>query len=1223
MAIAAVLATVLVAQNARATSYASNLTNNNGTVSFRLNEAADNVKVIGNAGTLTNDLGAIARGLTVTNLTSAGLTGGVFNVMVTKVGSGTPGTNGLPSVSFANTRGITVNVNPASPYFGRVYVANTTTNNNGKGDGLFIFGSDLSDTFGQGNVPRTGGITNFIVGGTSSPYRIKVGHDDDMLYVCDWSDASGNLYVVDPDITSSASTRYVLKQIVGTASIPVGSNNVHGSVAAVEVTGSLAAGNLKVFTIDEDYQTDPSIPLSGGQGYEENSLWEYDIGSGPLPWSNAPNAKLLTPTINFVSQTMNLGRGTNGYFYVANNRSSGNEAGIFVVDSSGNLLFNSRTESIAEGFTADVLKDICAAAVSQDGKYLATLGFGGSSGNANVVTIVPLTNGIPNLPARFQFTGFATTASGRDMAFDAADNLYIASSGLGIVQALSLGITATNTTGSDGTFVSAVPATQVSATLLDPNTSVTNTLFEADPTTVATINLVRTNDDFGGPLTVNFTLTGTATRGTQVSGDYYIATNGVVITNATAVTIPAGTSNVLLTVVPNSDTIPELTETVIFGLGGGPYTAVSPSSATIAIVDNSTNMVDISAVVFNQMYEGNTNDFVRFRLQRRGDTNAPSYDVNINYAGTATSGSDYAPVATVTIDPGVVTKTFDVFVLQDSLIENTETVIAKVAAGSSYLVGTNNALTTNAVASIIDDDVPAETVLFLDDFTTDTSANWTQFFASYPDDTNYDATVQFAYDYSQLGIPPAPHSTNGDTLGLMMTVNKNDASASAAGLNLYPIGQTFSNNYVLRFDMYLMQNGSAATTEYATFGMNHSGTQTNWFRNSGTGIAPGWTGDGIWAYVEADGAALGDYILNSGTVVTNGGVIDPVTVASRNASTLTQQFHQPPWTSGSGSGAPGNTPSTTTPSWAEVELSQINNVITLRINNTVIFAYTNTTAFTNGNIMLGYDDAFDSIGSGGGGLVVYDNVRVVTVNPPSIAVQPTNVIAGVGTNVSFAVTVNPTATGITNYQWLINGNPMSGATTNPLSFGVLPTSFSNYSVVVSDGYYTNTSTTATLRPPPPVFITQPVSRAAAFGANATFTSLARTFSGTTNYQWQFNSANIAGRTTANLTVTNVQNANAGAYRVVVGDGGYNTAITSTAAQLTIAASPNVTNTLTGTSFKLTFPTEVGPNYIVEYKTNLTDAAWIPLSTNAGNGSAVNVTDSISSAASRFYRVRIQ
>src|ERR1041385_8229851 len=88
IAIAVVLATALVAQNARATSYASNLTNNNGTVSFRLNDAADSVKVIGNGGALTVELGPLPRGLTATNLTSQGLTAGNFSVIVSKVGSG-------------------------------------------------------------------------------------------------------------------------------------------------------------------------------------------------------------------------------------------------------------------------------------------------------------------------------------------------------------------------------------------------------------------------------------------------------------------------------------------------------------------------------------------------------------------------------------------------------------------------------------------------------------------------------------------------------------------------------------------------------------------------------------------------------------------------------------------------------------------------------------------------------------------------------------------------------------------------------------------------------------------------------------------------------------------------------------------------------------------------------------------------------------------------------
>jgi hypothetical protein len=46
-----------------------------------------------------------------------------------------------------------------------------------------------------------------------------------------------------------------------------------------------------------------------------------------------------------------------------------------------------------------------------------------------------------------------------------------------------------------------------------------------------------------------------------------------------------------------------------------------------------------------------------------------------------------------------------------------------------------------------------------------------------------------------------------------------------------------------------------------------------------------------------------------------------------------------------------------------VELSSVGSVITLRINKKPILNYTNTTAFTSGRIMLGYLDAFDSVGT--------------------------------------------------------------------------------------------------------------------------------------------------------------------------------------------------------------------------------------------------------------------
>ncbi|MCX8092195.1 MAG: hypothetical protein N3I86_14880, partial [Verrucomicrobiae bacterium] len=47
-----------------ATPYATCLTNTGSSIIFRLNEAADNVKIVYNGDTVTNDLGAVAAGLT-------------------------------------------------------------------------------------------------------------------------------------------------------------------------------------------------------------------------------------------------------------------------------------------------------------------------------------------------------------------------------------------------------------------------------------------------------------------------------------------------------------------------------------------------------------------------------------------------------------------------------------------------------------------------------------------------------------------------------------------------------------------------------------------------------------------------------------------------------------------------------------------------------------------------------------------------------------------------------------------------------------------------------------------------------------------------------------------------------------------------------------------------------------------------------------------------------
>jgi hypothetical protein len=204
-------------------------------------------------------------------------------------------------------------------------------------------------------------------------------------------------------------------------------------------------------------------------------------------------------------------------------------------------------------------------------------------------------------------------------------------------------------------------------------------------------------------------------------------------------------------------------------------------------------------------------------------------------------------------------------------------------------------------------------------------------------------------------------------------VNK-DGTQSAAAVTLYPNGQSFSGNFALRFDMFLsVVVPNAVSTEYVLFGINHAGTKTNWFRSSPGGVPTGWTFDGVFFGVEADGAGLGDYVNYSSPTTTNN---NPTALTvGQWATNFFDVFKTPPY---SVLGAPGNNTSlaSPTPIWADVEVSQIGKIITLKINNTTILSYSNTTPYASGNIMVGYDDAFDSIGLSSS-YVVIDNLRVI------------------------------------------------------------------------------------------------------------------------------------------------------------------------------------------------------------------------------------------------------
>jgi T5SS/PEP-CTERM-associated repeat protein len=158
-------------------------------------------------------------------------------------------------------------------------------------------------------------------------------------------------------------------------------------------------------------------------------------------------------------------------------------------------------------------------------------------------------------------------------------------------------------------------------------------------------------------------------------------------------------------------------------------------------------------------------------------------------------------------------------------------------------------------------------------------------------------------------------------------------------------------------------------------------------------------------------------------------------------------------------------------------------------------------------------------------------------------------------------------------------------------------------------------------PPLPSITQEPTSQTVAQGATASFSVVANN---ALQYQWRFSGimGNLPGATDPTLVVPNAQGTNAGNYRVVVSNN--SGSVTSMIATLRVLIPTALTNTsLIGTNLSFLFSTVNGLNYTVEYKTNLNDLSWIPLSTIPGIGAAINFSNIVSAIPSRFYRIHVQ
>jgi hypothetical protein len=275
---------------------------------------------------------------------------------------------------------------------------------------------------------------------------------------------------------------------------------------------------------------------------------------------------------------------------------------------------------------------------------------------------------------------------------------------------------------------------------------------------------------------------------------------------------------------------------------------------------------------------------------------------------------------------------------------------------------------------------------FEDDFDVDTSASWTILQSS------ADTAATFAWDYSALDIPPAPNS-DGTTFGLKLEANM-ALPGTIESITVLPTGESYSGNYLLRFDMWMNVNGplpggGTGSTEFLTAGLGHDSVTNNFH----TGTSGTSTGAGGWFAVSGEGGSTRDFrayknnfeqFAESGqfaasTSSAGGGAHNNTTAYYAttfpgNAPPVQQQIDFPQQTGTAAAGTPAF-------GWYQVEVRRTGTRVRWSINGLRIAELDQnigTTVFAlDGNIAIGYLDPFTSVSDNPAlSFGVIDNVRV-------------------------------------------------------------------------------------------------------------------------------------------------------------------------------------------------------------------------------------------------------
>ncbi|MFM9025774.1 MAG: PEP-CTERM sorting domain-containing protein [Planctomycetaceae bacterium] len=300
------------------------------------------------------------------------------------------------------------------------------------------------------------------------------------------------------------------------------------------------------------------------------------------------------------------------------------------------------------------------------------------------------------------------------------------------------------------------------------------------------------------------------------------------------------------------------------------------------------------------------------------------------------------------------------------------------------------------------------------------AANWTTGTGA-----GANSSVTYGFDYSTVGIPQAPGSSN--TLAMVLRSNTNTSVSAAQGITVSPNGVNLTGDYIVRAMIWgntiggwttgAALSASTGATQFVGLGVGYTGG-TLWRAGATTG-----GGSGVWFSSAIEGgfggasATLRDYSAFTGSGAVAGNFVTATTAYFANASGTIPQDNNNPYYQTAFPGQVVNTinggawatiqnqtalTGTTTNgvpgmAWREYTIARTGSTVTWSISGTPIATLSGTGLTLDGATSLTYFDATAGVATSPNlvfGLVSSYSVEVVP-EPSSIALTVVG-ISGAG-----------------------------------------------------------------------------------------------------------------------------------------------------------------------------------------------------------------------------------